>query len=404
MELDVLGLGKETQLVYTALVGLPRATASALADTCGLSVSTAGRLLSGLVKGGLATRSEGRPPHFTAVAPDVAVTALIQEREHRLDAARSLVRRLAETHRETHRISRPDIAVELLTDWKDISQAVHRLTDGSQRQVRAFDRPPYIDRPGSSMEDQVRRRRTGVTHRVIYDRAAVAWPGRLTADILPSIRTGEQARVRAELPLKLVIRDNEEAIIPFSLAPGGHSAAYLIHRSPMLAALESLFEAEGSGRYPEGHRPARRALRAAGRRDPRAAGAAHLRQYGRGDRPHPGLEPAHHAAPDPPADDRTRGVHPLSGRGDGRPAGLALGSFRPVRPATIRTHRYAPFRRPPPTVGARPEPSPSPRTRTPGRAERRSPSASSGRCRRRRRGPRCRPGPAAGCGRLSRGS
>ena len=244
MELDVLGLSKETQLVYTALVGLPRATASALADACEVSVSTAGRLLSGLVKGGLATRSEGRPPHFTAVAPDVAVTALIQEREHRLDAARSLVRRLAETHRETHRISRPDIAVELLTDWKDISQAVHRLTDGSQRQVRAFDRPPYIDRPGSSMEDQVRRRRTGVTHRVIYDRAAVAWPGRLTADILPSIRTGEQARVRAELPLKLVIRDNEEAIIPFSLAPGGHSAAYLIHRSPMLAALESLFEAE----------------------------------------------------------------------------------------------------------------------------------------------------------------
>ncbi|MFC1436208.1 helix-turn-helix domain-containing protein [Streptacidiphilus sp. N1-3] len=244
MELDVLGLSAETQLVYTALVGMPRSTASALAEACTLPVSTTGRLLSGMVKDGLATKSASRPPRFTVIAPDVAVTALIQEREHRLDAARSLVQQLVETHREAHRISRPGIAVELLTDWKEISAAVHRLTTDSQEQVRAFDRPPYVDRPGSNLDDQVQRRSTGVTYRVIYDRAAVAWPGRLAADILPSIRTGENARVRSELPLKLVIQDSQAAIIPVSLAPGGHSAAYLIHRSPMLAALEALFEAE----------------------------------------------------------------------------------------------------------------------------------------------------------------
>jgi DNA-binding NarL/FixJ family response regulator len=72
----------------------------------------------------------------------------------------------------------------------------------------------------------------------------VAWPGRLHGDILPSVRGGEQARVRAELPLKLVISDDQAAIIPFSLAPGGHSAAYLIRPSPMLVSLEALFEAE----------------------------------------------------------------------------------------------------------------------------------------------------------------
>jgi DNA-binding NarL/FixJ family response regulator len=83
-----------------------------------------------------------------------------------------------------------------------------------------------------------------VTHRVIYSQEAVAWPGRMTSDIEPSIRAGEKARVRPELPLKLVISDNQVAIIPFSLAAGGQSAAYLIHQSPMLVALESLFEGE----------------------------------------------------------------------------------------------------------------------------------------------------------------
>lgn len=244
MALDVVGLDAETEALYAALVPRPRSTASALAAVCGMTAPQAGRLLAALVRDGLAIRSAGRPPLFTASAPDVAVTALIQEREHRLDAARSLVQRLSELHREAQRINAPDLAVELLNGREDVSAAVRRLYDGARRQVRTFDRPPYIDRPGSNLEHQVQRQRTGVTYRVLYDRAAVAWPGRLLTDILPSVRSGEQARVRAELPLKLLIADDHLAIIPLSLAPGGHSAAYQVHRSPMLTALEALFEAE----------------------------------------------------------------------------------------------------------------------------------------------------------------
>jgi DNA-binding CsgD family transcriptional regulator len=172
------------------------------------------------------------------------VTALIDEQQHRLDEARSLVHRLMETYREAARITHPEMAVELLTDRDDISSAVGRLTADARREVRAFDRPPYVDRPGSNLDLQIQRQRHGVVHRVIYSQEAVAWPGRMRSDIGPSIKAGEKARVRPELPLKLVISDSRAAIIPFSLATGGQSAAYLIHQSPMLVALESLFEAE----------------------------------------------------------------------------------------------------------------------------------------------------------------
>ncbi|MFF3919974.1 helix-turn-helix domain-containing protein [Streptomyces sp. NPDC001852] len=239
MELDVVGLSDASQLVYSTLVGLRPSTASEVADACGLSLGTAGRYLSALVKDGLATKAAGRPPRFTAAAPDVAVTELIHERERQLDAARSVVRQLAERHREARRISDPNIAVELITGHEDISAAVSRLTASARRQLRAFDRPPYVERPGSNLENQRRRQHVGVGHRVIYDRAAVAWPGRLRDDILPSVRIGEDARVREKLPLKLVIADDRWAVIPFSLATGGHSVAYLVHRSPMLAALEA---------------------------------------------------------------------------------------------------------------------------------------------------------------------
>jgi DNA-binding CsgD family transcriptional regulator/DNA-binding Lrp family transcriptional regulator len=244
MELNVLGLTAEIQHVYTTLVGHPRYTASELAEACGLSPAGVGRQLSVLVRDGLATRTAGRPPRFSAAVPDVAVTALIDEQQHRLNEARSLVHRLMETYREAARITHPEMALELLTDRDDISSAVGRLTADARREVRAFDRPPYVDRPGSNLDLQIQRQRNGVVHRVIYDREAVAWPGRLHNDIAPSIRAGEKARVRPELPLKLVISDSRAAIIPFSLAAGGQSAAYLIHQSPMLVALESLFEAE----------------------------------------------------------------------------------------------------------------------------------------------------------------
>jgi DNA-binding CsgD family transcriptional regulator len=149
-----------------------------------------------------------------------------------------------QTHREAARITHPDLAVELLTDRDDVSSAVSRMTADARREIRAFDRPPYVDRPGANLDRQIQRQRHGVSHRVIYSQDAVAWPGRMTADIAPSIRAGEKARVRPELPLKLVISDNQVAIIPFSLAAGGQSAAYLVHQSPMLVALASLFESE----------------------------------------------------------------------------------------------------------------------------------------------------------------
>lgn len=239
MGLDVLGLTEETERVFVALVTRPRCTASELGAACDLPSARVGRLLSKLVADGLAAKAAGRPPRFSATAPDVAVTALIQEREQQLNDARLLVHRLMEKHREATREAHPALGVELLTEPDETSRAAHRLIVDARHQVRAFDRPPYVDPPGSSLDLQTQRLRAGITHRVIYDREAAAWPGRMRDDIVASIRAGEKARIRPELPLKLLISDNEAAML--RLTP---QAAYLIHRSPILAALEALFESE----------------------------------------------------------------------------------------------------------------------------------------------------------------
>ncbi|HEU5333545.1 MAG TPA: helix-turn-helix domain-containing protein [Actinocrinis sp.] len=242
MSFEILGLTEDAGHAYTALVRNPHCTSAELAKACDIPVAAAGRLLAHLVAQGLATRARGRPSRFSAAPPDTAISKLISERENELARARALVHRLAEMHREATRISDPDLAVELLGNRDDVSLAVHRLVSMAQHEVRAFDRPPYVDRPGHDVKNQIERQRHGVRHRVIYDRAALEWPGRLRDDIIPSMRAGEASRVHPDLPLKLVIADDAAAIMPFSLAPGGHAAAYLIHRSPVLFALECLFE------------------------------------------------------------------------------------------------------------------------------------------------------------------
>lgn len=243
MTFHILGLTDEAERVYVALVRSPHATSADLARACDVPVGAVARLLPQLVAQGLAVRASGRPSRFSATPPDTAISKLIGEREDELAEARAMVHRLAEAHREATRISDPDMAVELLGNRDDVSVAAHRLISMAQREVRAFDRPPYVDRPGHDAQNQILRQRHGVTHRVIYDRAALAWPGRLIDDIIPSMRAGEASRVHSDLPMKVVIADDTAAIIPFSLAPGGHAAAYLIHPSPMLVALECLFEA-----------------------------------------------------------------------------------------------------------------------------------------------------------------
>lgn len=243
MDLRSVGLDEDDQRVYVALVARPHTTASALAAGVGLSTQATARVLGGLVEKELATRA-GRPARYSSTPPDDTLLRLVRHRTRELDQARSLAHRLAESHREARRLSAPDVAMELLTDPEAISAAARRLARDAERQVRVFDRPPYVDRPGSNLDVQLERQRSGVVHRVIYSPAAVSQPGRWQNDIVPSIEAGECARVRGELALKLVIRDDIDALIPFSEAHGGHLRAYLVHRSPMLSALEALFEAE----------------------------------------------------------------------------------------------------------------------------------------------------------------
>ncbi|AXI80120.1 helix-turn-helix domain-containing protein [Peterkaempfera bronchialis] len=242
--LDGLGLPETESRVYAVLVAAPQSDTAALAPRCGLTEQQAEEALARLAEKGMATRAPGSGTHYLAVAPDVAIGTLIGRREEELRSARAEMHRLMDAFRDASRYTDPACSVEVLTGSEAISQRFEHLQDTAQEQIRGFDRPPYVQNPGLNLGRARRLLRDGIRYRVIYDREAVAWPGRLDNDIRISCEDGEEARVRVALPMKMIMADDRMAILPISSGNRVLDAAYVVHPCSLLEALATLFEAE----------------------------------------------------------------------------------------------------------------------------------------------------------------
>jgi len=242
--LDAVGIGDSAAQVYAELVETDQLSAAEVAERCGVSARQASAELHNLASLGLALRVTGRPVRYRAVAPDLAVSALIAQRERELQDVRATMHRLTEVFQETARGRHPDAHAEVVHGTPNIARLAARVHGQTQRQLRGFDRPPYSEEPGASYSLESSRLAIGVAYRVIYDAAALAVPGRMYGDILPSSAAGEQARTRPELPIKLIISDDQLALIPAAVTSRSIDTTFVIHRSPILDALIALFEAE----------------------------------------------------------------------------------------------------------------------------------------------------------------
>lgn len=242
--LEAIGLSQQDEAVYDALVRRTQATVSELVLDCHLPVSAARRTLRSLVDLGLATRSTGRPVRYVAVSPDSGLEAVLREREAGLRDVRLHIGTLVKMYRAGTRFAHPGDLIEMVSGRDEVNHHWVQMQQNTRTQMRGFDRPPYAAPQAHTEPNHVELAllKRGVKYRVIYDRTALALPGWLD-DVTAGMRHGEQARIAADLPMKLAISDDRLAIIPL-LRPVDDmvAASYVIHPSPLLDALVALFE------------------------------------------------------------------------------------------------------------------------------------------------------------------
>jgi sugar-specific transcriptional regulator TrmB len=201
--------------------------------------------LRSLIDKGMITLSPNRSPRYFAMPPDIAVEALIansqRTEEARQRKARAAAARLtaAASARGRSRVA-DERLVEILSAEATAQMFVlmHRT---SQIEMLSLTRPPMlisnIDEPDQLLFECLER---GVSCRALIDSDLLAMPG-WVEHMRDNTARGEECRIAASLPFKLIVADRKIAIIPLDLArPDG--PVLLVRSSSLLEALCEVFE------------------------------------------------------------------------------------------------------------------------------------------------------------------
>ncbi|MEV5510368.1 helix-turn-helix domain-containing protein [Streptomyces orinoci] len=236
--LEALGVPEAEEAAYLSVLAAPESTVAAVAAELALPAERAGELLRSLTGRGLLHRLAEPPARWAAIAPDLAVQALLLRREAELCRLRGRIGELMRTHRTARRPAAAEL-VEVVTGPAVIAGHWRRMLAGARHRVLLFDKPPHLVRADPGLELGLLDR--GVRVRVVYEAGSVSAPGRL-AEIREFTGAGEQARVLPELPCKLAVVDDSWAMLPLCTGSELHGAM-LVRASSLLDALAGTFEA-----------------------------------------------------------------------------------------------------------------------------------------------------------------
>ena len=250
---EVLGLTPTESALYAALVSNPRSSLTELAEHAAISAQQAAlglptgssstdwpiscparrRATSRLLRTSPSTRrSPGRKTNYARLARPAISRCSIPP-----VVAAYASRRVDGDHHRTGQHREPDAAVPRHGTHAD----------------QGFDRPPYAADPGSSHREE-ERLDDGVNYRVIYTPEAVDVARAAQGDIRAASERGEQARVRPNLPLKLVIVDDRLAFVPGEDRPAsGGRRVMLFTRATCSTHSSRCSRASGTRRSPCGH-------------------------------------------------------------------------------------------------------------------------------------------------------
>jgi sugar-specific transcriptional regulator TrmB len=246
-QLVELGLTGYEAAAYLALIRRNGSTAAEVARLAELPRQRIYDVLDGLVSHGLAALRPGRPTHYTAVAPDVALGRLLARRREHLEQLErdvdATLGRLGAAFKAGQRAVDPLDFIEVVREPTAIAQRFADLQAAAEGEILVFTKPPYAVDPAENVEGLELLRR-GIVARSVYERSVYDDDAQVGA-VRAFIAEGEQARVVEELPLKLVVIDERVALFtledPVAGEPG--LTIMIVEHAALARLLKVAFEA-----------------------------------------------------------------------------------------------------------------------------------------------------------------
>lgn len=241
--LDGVGLSDAEEQAYRSLLRERDLTSRDLALALGVPPLAAKRSADVLVEAGLAAVRDGTPPRYTAIDPRLSIPALVRLRQADLERTSAAVAGYAAEYHERLLRTEPQRLVEVLDGPNAITERLSTLLRTAEREVLAFDEPPYVTPVPEEAEDELDMLARGIAVRAIYAAEVLEVKGRAES-VRELVARGEQARVVPRVPVKMVLVDRRAAIMPLTArAESTRTTAVVVWQSRLCDALAELFEA-----------------------------------------------------------------------------------------------------------------------------------------------------------------
>ena len=237
--LEPLGLSESEEAAYLALLGGGIASARDLAKELGVTRAQGEQVLARLRELGFVTHGPGQSARPTPVRPDVAVGALVARRSSEFLEVHRFAQELAADFPEASR-TQPEDLVEVVVGGRAVATRFAQLGRQIEKEMLVLDRPPYAQEPAEENEAETEALQRDVSVRGIYAPEAFEVPGAYEQAVR-AVEAGEQARVHADVPMKLVVIDEAVAMLPMT-SSGGVDSALVVHAPMVVTALVQLFE------------------------------------------------------------------------------------------------------------------------------------------------------------------
>ncbi|MET9259926.1 helix-turn-helix domain-containing protein [Amycolatopsis sp. NPDC004079] len=229
-----LGLKADEAEIYLDLLSSGPVPPDRLARDTGRDPGEVRRVLAVLAGIGLAGPVDGPGSPMSALRPEPVLEVLTRQREAELAGARAAMTRLYERYRRHSVTYDADPMIEVVSGTT-AAERVQQLERSARTEVRGLDSPPYYA-DADANEIELENLARGVRYRAVYGRLALERPEYVAENILPCGKSGEEARVLPEVPVKLLIVDDCAAL------SGADRTVLLIRSCGLFDALAGLFD------------------------------------------------------------------------------------------------------------------------------------------------------------------
>lgn len=242
--LDVLDPDTDLGRVYRALTRHGRSRPDQLAGHTDLPVTVVARVLAELADLDAVIRPDEAADEWEARSPGLVMAELLRLEECRRDRLWQAGAELDHLYHLARRDVRDAHGVQAVDDPLELIALTRRLQERATDQIRWLDRPPYRSRPHHFQAQealQSRRMAAGLRYRTLYHQAVYADPA-LFASMTRMVELGEDARVLADLPVKLTIGDDHTALLVPDPQRAGVAGSLVVRTPGLLTALAGVFE------------------------------------------------------------------------------------------------------------------------------------------------------------------